>query len=339
MDNHKGSRAAFGTALKRNGSDLPLGLQAYRDGEFAELHACGSGVLTASNVNALFGLSRYAGRYAVACHIAGKAAMAEPDNDTVYWGKEFEAPILARAAKQEDWDIRQITAYARCPTFPRLLASPDAVVRCVKRAGVGLVEVKDVAEPVFEQRWQNEPPIDVHLQHQAQYACCPDANWGAVVALVHGAYKREVKIFPTAPDGDAIEIILRETAALFDLLDKGELPEPDLHPSSIDALGEVYPDVIPGKSLVMMGEEAAEASLRFDRWEQAKRDRLAAEKVEEAQRSWFLTRALDAEELKIGNARSVRVKTIKRKAYTVEVRAKSFRKWDLIRRDDEIEEL
>lgn len=300
------------TQAKAAASGLPFGLKRYRPGQFDKFHAPGSGLITASGVPALFGHSRFNGRYSLAAHVSGKAAMTVVENSMMEWGRRFETPMLEKAAEDMGWRTKQLRAYARHPEEPRIVASPDGLAWALDDPdlGPGQLECKVVADWVYDRDWlpANEPPLEVLLQHQTQYACT-GATWGAILALVLGSTKRDFIVFMTVPNAEVMALILEAARTLLSMLDAGRMPDPDDHPASIDALQKIYPSIDPGLIRHLDGEEAVR---RFDAWKQARLDKSAAIDIEEAARNWFLMQDPGAGAFRIGNDREVICRVIQR---------------------------
>lgn len=313
-------------------SDLPFGLRPYEPGEFDRVHAAGSGILTASMVPALFGHSRFAGRYAIAAHISGQCPLPEVDNPMTRRGKLLE-PVVAKMLEGEDYavDRHDLGIYARHATIEGFGASPDVVVwdesdvPASLEPGIG--EIKVVSELIYKDTWADGPPLEVELQHQAQYACCPGAEWGVIAALVVGAFRLDLVVYRTTRNPGAIKLIEDAAKALLDMLAAGQLPEPDTHESAAAVLQALHP-VDPCKEIALAGAEAVEAGRLFDDWKAASETRLAAEKTEKAAKAWFMARAGDASRLLIGNDRRVEIKDVSRAGYTV--KPSSYRQVKLI---------
>lgn len=301
-------------------SELPFGLQQYQPGEFERLHAAGSGILTASQIPALFGHSRFGGRYAVAAHISGRHEMEFADNPMTARGRRLE-PIAAEMLDEEGYAVLRLPAgmYAPHPDFAgRFTASPDAVaIKLDDPDGLDrIVEIKTVAELVYREKWQDGPPLEVEIQHQAQFACCEGAAHGIIAALVVGAFRLDLIVYPTERNDAAVKLIEDAARALLDLIDAGELPEPDTHASAAAVLQALHP-VDPAKEIALTGPQAVEAGQRFDTWKRAAAERLAAEKAEKAEEAWFMALGADAARILIGNDRRVEIKDISRAGYTV----------------------
>lgn len=310
-----------------------LRLVRYKGDTFDKVHRCGSMCLTASQVPALFMQSRFAGRYSLAAHIMGRVPLDPPPNVLMQRGKLLE-PIFAEMIRDEvGWDVHQLKHYARHRRLPRLIASPDHGAVSRDRPEPGIIEGKVVGGIVFQDRWADEPPLDVQLQLQTQFACT-GATWGAVAALVVSDFRFDMIVYPMEPDPATIKIIAEAAESFLAMADAGQMPDPDEHPSSINALAQIYPQADPGKIVRFAPEDAPEAQERWDAWNQARLDRLAAEKIETANENWFFTRAIDAGQILIGNDRRIDVKTVRRKGYTKKVEPSSYRKWELKRGSD-----
>lgn len=301
-------------------SELPFGLQKYQPGEFERLHAAGSGILTASQIPALFGHSRFGGRYAVAAHISGRHAMEFADNPMTARGRRLE-PIAADMLGEEGFHVGRESAgmFAAHPAFDgRFTASPDALA--FRKDEIDqpprIVEIKTVAELVYREKWQDGPPLEVELQHQAQFACCEDAAHGIIAALVVGAFRLDLNVYPTERNDAAVKLIEDAARALLDLIDAGEMPEPDTHASAAAVLQALHP-VDPAKEVALTGPQAVEAGQRFDAWKKAAAVRLAAADAEKAEEAWFMALGQDAARILIGNDRRIEIKDISRAGYTV----------------------
>lgn len=296
---------------------LPLGLTRYAPGVFEKLHDAGSGVFTASLISALFGESRFTGRFAAMCHVAGLVPIKFAGNQLTERGKALESLVISMVDEDHPWSSVQARAWRRHPRIAGLVASPDAVswraVGDTLEVEPGIGEVKVVNELDFQQRWLDGPPLDVELQHQTQFACT-GAAWGWIAALVVGAFRWDLLVYPTEPDPRVIGIIEDEvTKALADL-EAGDMGAPDEHGSSIAAAERLWaPD--PSKILHLNDPEADD---RLERWLQARADRLAAEKLEDAQQRYFAARALDHALIRCPGGGSVKVSLHRRKAFAVE---------------------
>ena len=300
---------------------LPLGLQHYRPGQFEALHQAGARIVTASGVPALLGQSRFASRYAYMAHLAGLARLEVADGPHIVRGKVLEQAAIAQLLPGErpQWQPHQVRALAHCPGLAGFCASPDGLVWDAERpdAGWGIIEAKTVGATVFQRDWLGAIPVDIQLQHQAQFACT-GASWGAIILLIFGEWRFDLLVFDTAPRADVIAVLREQVAGDLAMLDRGEMPDPDATDSTVRALLRVYPHALSGKSVDLPEREEDEAIRRMQRMAQARLDRLAAEKVEDACRNWFLVRARDASRLRIGQQAEVRIASVRRSRKVIE---------------------
>lgn len=300
----------------RDGRTLPLGLVRYQGRMFERLHASGNRLITASQVPALWNQSRFAGRYATVAHAAGKAPLVVEDNMRTMWGRYLEPVAAKMLAEQTGLQVRPIRAYARHRAIDGFLASPDTLLWDADgEPGIG--ELKVVHEFQYQEHWLDGPPLEVQLQHQAQFAATK-ARHGYIGALVWGINRCEFLAYPTEPNPDAIRLIEDDVREVLRMIAEDRLPDPDPHPTSVAALQTVFPGVIPNKSVQLAGDEAVEAERLFDEWEQIKARRSIDAKREKQIKSWMAMMAVDADELKLGADKSIRIKEVERAGYTVE---------------------
>lgn len=294
---------------------LPFGLRRYRSGEFQRVHAAGSGIITASNVAALFGQSRFASRFSYMAHLLGRAAIEIPDSELLRRGRMFEAPALAMMAEDAGWPETvhlgsRAHSYARHPAISRFIASPDALAWDDQRHEVLIGEVKIVGELQYERDWLDtgQPPIDIWLQHQAQYACCPGATRGFIGVLVIGSFRADPIIYPTERHERTVRHIESAVLETLAAVERGELPHADPSAHTMAALREMYPQIDPDKvvSFQTPGPELEEAEAMFLRWGQARAAVRIAKEAEEGARAYFVTRGPDAALFRVGNQYEVR---------------------------------
>ena len=302
---------------------LPFGLKRYSKDEFEELHRCGSNVLTASLGPALFGESRFAGRFAALAHIAGIAALRNFSAEQILErGNDLEPLVIKKVAKRKGWKCWRPQAWAAHPDIPRLIASPDALSWDGGRPelGFGIGEVKVVDESIFEHPtigWLDGPPLSVRIQHQLQLACCKGALWGWIGCQINGRGRWETIVYDAPPEPDVIDTLLNEPEigirrTLADL-DAGELGEPDTHETSLRAAQSMW-HPIPGKTLQLNDPEYDEL---FDRWVAEKAIAAGAEQKVKGYRSRFAAMAKDNNEIRTPGGRVVKISRVHREASTV----------------------
>ena len=295
--------------------DLPLRLTPYTDESFRLMHAAGSGMISASNIAALFGRSRWTSRFAYMAHVMGKVPMPEVGGAHIERGKRLEKVVVEMVAEDKGWRVENVRAWAEHPAVTGLYASPDGVAWRPDREDPGVLELKTVDALIFEREWLGGVPLDIELQHQTQLACT-GAKWGAIAILILGIGRFDLVVYETEPHAGTIRAIEREAREALRMVAAGEMPPADDSEHTVEALRQLYP-VEEGKMIAISDEERAEAVDRYERWAQARLDRLAAEKIEEAQRRWFTVRGPDAALIRIDNSREIAVKQSPVKAKTI----------------------
>jgi hypothetical protein len=91
-------------------------------------------------------------------------------------------------------------------------------------------------------------------------------------------------------------------------------------------MAQAFPRAVPNRITAIDSDEAVR---RFDRWQQARLDRLVNEADEKAQKNWFFRQDPEAEQFTIGRQREIKVKMVDRAESRRIVKAGSYRKWDL----------
>jgi hypothetical protein len=307
---------------------LPFGLQVYAPGEFERVHAAGSGILTASLIPAIFGYSSFAGPYATAAHLLGSVALPSGDNPLAQRGRDLE---VITAKKLRDAGYRMLRPrlgmYARHPRIANFLSTPDSLVWLPNQTDRrDLHEGKVVARGKFKREWADGPPLPVHLQHQGQYACCEGAERGLITALVIGEHVLELHRFPTERNPGAIKVIENAAEALLEKLARGELPEPDTHPTAAPVLQALHPYDDSKPAVTLTGTNFVQGIKMADKWKAAADARKKAEKEEKEAKAWFAAKALGAPRVLIGNERRVEVTQQFNKGYTVDPHSKTIMK-------------
>ena len=296
--------------------DLPLNLIPYSDESFKLMHGAGSGMISASNIAALFGRSRWTSRFAYMAHVMGRVPMPEVAGAHIERGKRLERVVAEMVAEDKGWTVSNIRAWAGHPAITGLYSSPDGVAWRPDREDPGVLELKTVDSLIFEREWLGGVPLDIELQHQTQLACT-GARWGAIAILVLGIGRFDLIVYETEPHAGTIRAIEREAAKALQMIKAGELPAIDDDSAhTVEALRALYP-VEEGKEASIPDEERAEGARRWEAWAQARLDRLAAEKIEEAQKRWFSVRGPGAALIRVDNARTIEVKQSPVKAKTI----------------------
>lgn len=307
-------------------------LQAYEPGEFERLHAAGAMLLTASSVAAIFGLSPWASPFSLAMHLSGQHPLPEPDHVRITMGRRLERVGLEMLEEELDCAVSPARGYWRHDTLP-LLASPDGIAVMDYGKSLAPVEVK-VLSPQSARAWIDGPPMHVVLQHQTQLML-GEAATGFIVALTVGDNVWSFTSYPTEAHAGAQARILETARHYMANLARGELPEPSAEPDAKEAAAMAA--LWQPEAAITVQLDEPEAVERFERLLQAKADRIAAEKTEEACRRWFQTRIGNAGRALIGNAREIGRKTSKVKARPA-IPATTMTRWSFKSHDSEDED-
>lgn len=299
-----------------------LNLKSYTPTEFRRWHDAGAGVITASGVPALLGVSKWESRYSYLHRVRTADAVERPVTPVMVRGRLLETIAAELIAMQRsDLVVMAGNYVAEHPTITRFLATPDVIVR--RRAGTapdyGVGEIKTVGKGTFETAWEDGPPLHVEWQHHAQMVAT-GARWGIIAALLIsefppiGELPFELVIYEREFDatiGAEVEATVREALTA---VDSGELGTPDPSPHTtrvLRAMHRIDPNAI--AHLV----ENQEAASIFDAWVAAQRGAKEARSAIEAAKDYFTALAPEASLFLLPGGRRITLKEIHRKAYTV----------------------
>jgi hypothetical protein len=181
-----------------------------------------------SEIGALFGVHDYLTAYALAARKLGRLPDLV-DNDVLKRGRLLE-PVARQllAEQQQDWDQVPATSYYYDPDI-RFGATPDLFVRTGR--GIGVVQIKTVAPQIFASKWHNadtgavEPPLWIALQAMCEQHLT-SANFAVIAALVVG-YGLSLEVIEVPCLAPVIEQARARVNAFWEMIDRGQLPEPD----------------------------------------------------------------------------------------------------------------
>lgn len=286
---------------------------------FAEIHAPGSRILTASRWPCLILPADQRPKwlcspYELAAHMLGLRPMPEP-GDEVHRGKRLEAVALQMLEEELDEELEAGQTWV---THSRLPAG--ATLDGLFRSG-GSAETKVVDGRDYDRDWASGPPLYPSLQSQCQIACS-GADHGYVGALVLRHKTLEMQPFRIDRHKRIIAALEEAAERFMEMLDRGELPEPDASPSSYAALQDLV--TVKPTTIQVPGSEAME---RAAKWRQAVADKAAAEKAIEAQKLWFATNASDAAVMELDDGTEIKRSQRKRKAH--ECKESTFWAWSV----------
>lgn len=274
--------------------------------------------LTASDIAAVAGVDPRRTPLKV---FAEKTGMIPPadDSDILRRGRWLEAAV-AEALRDErpTWDIRRAGVYLRDPAI-RMGATPDAVAIDPERPGLGAVQFKVVARPVFEREWEEgRAPLKFQVQTLSE-AMLIEADWAVVAALVVDTYSAEL-VVDEVPRHPAAEERIRETVRRFwSDVDAGRQPAP-----VYAADGEVIATLLAeddGTEIDLTADNLLPALLD-ERAELSETKKAADRRLSEI-KTELLFKLGAAAAARVADGRRITAKTVRRAAYAVE--ATSYR--------------
>lgn len=166
------------------------------------------------------------------------------DNAIMRRGRWLEAAVIeALRDERPTWDVRRAGVYLRDPDI-RMGATPDAVASDPSRPGIGNVQCKVVARPVFERDWGadgTEAPLKFQLQTLAE-GMLIGSSWNAIAALVINTYTAELVIVEVPRHAEAEQHIRRIVVDFWRNVEKGIEPRPLYH-DDYDVITALYPEV------------------------------------------------------------------------------------------------
>jgi YqaJ-like viral recombinase domain len=181
-----------------------------------------------SEVGALFGVHDYLTGYGLAARKLGRLPDTI-DSAVLQRGRLLE-PVARQllAEQRQDWDQVAAGSYY-CDSAARFGATPDLFVKTDR--GIGVVQIKTVEPSVFARKWHGgeaggiEPPLWIALQAMGEQHLT-GANFAVIAALVVG-YGLSLEIIEVPYLAPVIEQARARVKAFWELVDRGELPEPD----------------------------------------------------------------------------------------------------------------
>lgn len=203
-------------------------------------YAARQGALGASEIAAVLGLSPWQSRFSL-WHLKRGNIPPEPERAEMEWGKEMEALIARRFAREhaaEGWRVQRIALY-RNRTRRYQIAQPDRAVFLGGRQMVALECKTDRYADDWGTPGTDELPVYYRCQGLWQMDCF---GWQRChfAVLITGVDYREYVL-----DYDPEEaLVLREAAEEFIVsLDAGEPPNLDDHAATYRAVRQLHPQI------------------------------------------------------------------------------------------------
>jgi predicted phage-related endonuclease len=183
--------------------------------------------INASEIAAASGAHEFLTRYGL---IARKLGRLEDVSDSTVLrrGRLLEPVARQMLAEQcQDWTQVSAGSYYYDP-IERIGCTPDLFVK--NERGIGVVELKSVEASVFARKWhaetgELEPPLWIAIQAMMQQYLT-GAEFAYVAALVIG-YGLSLEVIEVKYRADVINQVRADAAACWQLIDAGQLPDPD----------------------------------------------------------------------------------------------------------------
>jgi predicted phage-related endonuclease len=192
----------------------------------------------ASEVAAIFGVQPpYALSHYALWHVkAGLAPPPEVGGARVEWGLRLEAVIAEIAAAEREWKIAK-GGYITDDECLGLACTLDYVAHSTETAAIGCLECKNADWLAHRRSWtDDEPPLHILLQLQAQLACT-GYQWGAVACLVGG---NDMRIYDYQRRPKLITEIRSRVAAFWQSIAENRPPTVDGSDSASASLRALY---------------------------------------------------------------------------------------------------
>ncbi len=189
----------------------------------------------ASEVGALFGVHPQISKFRLHHQKRQTLPMEDiSDFDRVFWGTYLEPSIAQGAAARLDLKIRKVKRYIEHPSIGGYGASLDYEI-VTHKLGPGIMEIKCVDRLIWRDWPDDQPPMHMMLQLQAQLDCS-NRKWGMIVALVGGNELHTYRF--EAHAGAQARIRAEVTDFWADVAQENE-PEPD-YTADAAAIAAIY---------------------------------------------------------------------------------------------------
>jgi len=198
--------------------------------------------VTASDVAALFGLHPYKTLLELWAEKSGVDLGREKETAAMRRGRILEPSVAAAVAiERPKWTLTPSRVYLR-EQVSRIGATPDFDIYDQRRfVGRGILQAKTVSPSVFDEQWTAEsPPFWIVLQAQTELMLRPDADFGAVAALIIDPWRFDVAIYEMEPHPEAHDRIRAAVVKFWQAVDAGAQPPADFNRDG-DLLAALYP--------------------------------------------------------------------------------------------------
>lgn len=193
---------------------------------------------TASEIPALLGFDKRKSPLAVYASKMGRATdiHTEDDLELMRWGNRFEKPILDEYAERTGHEVEQVGVLLRSKEFPFILATLDGADWTAKQA----LEVKTFgwwASDDWESTKTGDVPKYVFVQVQMQLVV---TGLAMIPVLALPLNERKLKVFEVKAHAEFQHYAIDELGIHWQRFQAGQLPEPDGHETTREALDALY---------------------------------------------------------------------------------------------------
>ena len=206
-----------------------------------------AGLINGSEIGSLFGVG-----YKTLARITAEKRDrsfddSDPDSPLLERGNDFQEAATKQVQKlRPTWRIIRNTNHY-VDRKHRMAAIPDNLVEAPERPGIGILEIKVVAAPIFRTQWPDDtPPLKHLLQLEQQMMLVPGATWGAIGALVVGEFKYQAYVYEIERNLKAESRLRTAVAEFWQKFDAGDQPVIDFARDG-DLIALMYPAEVPGK--------------------------------------------------------------------------------------------
>jgi len=199
--------------------------------------------VTASDVAAVCGADPRRTALRVFAEKTGTIPPTE-ENEVMRRGRWLEAAVFEALAEEKfEWDIRRAKIYLRDPVL-RIGATPDGVAIDPDRPGMGIIQCKIVARPVFEAHWRDDDdtliaPLGYQLQTITE-AKLAGASWAVLAVLVVDTFTASLEIVPVEIHDGAFSKVCEAVDAFWKGVATGTPPAPNFKLDE-DTVKALYP--------------------------------------------------------------------------------------------------
>lgn len=254
----------------------------------AHWHEMRSGVVTSTDLSALFGISPYASAFEIWHRKkSGEVLTLEP-NARLLWGNRLEKSIAEGIAEDYKMDVRHMKEFIRIPSW-RIGSSFDYAV-----GDDAILEIKNVDSLAYKDGWivdagKAESPPHIELQLQMQLLVSGRSH-GWIGALIGG---NKVVLIKREADLAIQEAIKAKVAQFWESIDKNQEPEPDFKRDA-DFITKLSGYAEPGKVVRNEAGPLDDLVVYYKKWSA---EEAAAKEEKEGVKAQILTMIGDAEKV------------------------------------------